>query len=167
MLKKMILIGVFGVLALSLLGIAACSAKPAAAADSNSVTAKQTTIKASLSGDSVSIPLSQVELVTNSRFEVNSATSTLSFMAYKYNNQIYVRADICPPCGSESFTLTKGALVCDTCGTVFSAASGAGIKGACIKYAKQAVTFKTVDGNMVMNATDLAVAFQNTLRPAK
>jgi len=76
-------------------------------------------------------------------------------MAYKYNNQTYVRADICPPCGSQSFTLKNGTLVCDTCGTVFNAATGAGISGACVKYAKQSVAFQTQNGNILMNGTDL------------
>jgi nitrite reductase/ring-hydroxylating ferredoxin subunit len=166
MLKKTTLIVVFLSISLALLLTSACAGKPASAANANSVTAKQTTITAKLNGDSVSIPLGDVEKVTNARFKVNTATNTLSFMAYKYDNQLYVRADICPPCGSQSFTLTNGTLVCDTCGTVFNAKTGVGIKGACVKFAKQAVTYKTVDGNIVMNGTDLATAFQNTLKPA-
>jgi nitrite reductase/ring-hydroxylating ferredoxin subunit len=96
-----------------------------------------------------------------------TGTDTLSFMAYKYDDQLYVRADICPPCRSESYTLTKGTLVCDSCGTVFNAGTGAGIKGACVRFPKQSVNYEVKDGNILINGTDLITAYQNTLNPVK
>jgi nitrite reductase/ring-hydroxylating ferredoxin subunit len=165
MFKKIILAAMFLTLSLTILAVSACSAKPASAADAKKVTAKQTTIEAKQAGDTVSIPLADVEKVTNARFKVTTLNGVLSFMAYKYNNQLYVRADICPPCRSQSFTLTKGTLVCDTCGTVFNAANGAGISGACVKFAKQSVSYIVVDGNIVMQQAALNTAYANTLNP--
>jgi uncharacterized membrane protein len=165
MFKKIILMAVFLTLSLAVLAVSACAAKPASAADANKVTAKQTTIEATQSGNSVIIPLANVEKVTNARFKVTTINGTLTFMAYKYNNQLYVRADICPPCRSQSFTLTNGTLVCDTCGTVFNAATGVGIKGACVKFAKQSVSYLIVDGNIIMQQGDLNTAYANTLNP--
>jgi nitrite reductase/ring-hydroxylating ferredoxin subunit len=153
---------------ISLLTVSACSSQSVKGNNAgSSITAKQTSIKAQLNGDLVLIPTSEVDKYTNTRFLVNSATERLSFMAYKYNNQLYVRADICPPCGSESFTLTNGTLVCDTCGTVFNAKTGSGMKGACVKYNKVQVVYEVKDGNIVMKGTDLSSAFQNTLNPRK
>jgi len=147
---------------ISLLTVAACSSQSMA----NS-TVKQVTINPQISGDVVSLSLSAVESNINSRFLVKTATHTLSFMAYEYDTQLYVRADICPPCGSESFTLTKGTLVCDRCGTVFNAKTGIGMKGSCLRYAKQSVSYEIVDGTIQMKSADLTIAFQNTLKPVK
>lgn len=167
MFKKTILIAVLLTMSLGILALSGCTSQSVAANGLSNVTAKQTTIQATLSGSTVSIPAGDVERLVNTRFKVATATGSLSFMAYKYHNQTYVRADICPPCGSQSFTLKNGTLVCDTCGTIFNAATGTGVSGACVKYAKQLVSFQTQDGNIVMNGADLATAFQNTLKPAK
>ena len=137
------------------------------ACSGQSSTVKQVSINAQISGDTVSLPLSVVESNVNSRFLVKTATDTLSFMAYEYNKQLYIRADICPPCGSQSFTLTNGTLVCDRCGTVFNAQTGVGVKGACIRYAKQAVNYVIKDGSIQMKGADLTTAFQKTLNPVK
>jgi nitrite reductase/ring-hydroxylating ferredoxin subunit len=165
MFKKFLTLGLFLVIAMGVLTVSACSGQPVSASGSNSVTAKVTSIKAQLNGDTVTINASDVDQYTNTRFLVNTATDQLSFMAYKFDNQLYIRADICPPCGSESFTLTKGTLVCDSCGTVFDAKTGVGIRGACVKYAKQPVQYQNNNGTITMNGTDLITAFQNTIRP--
>jgi nitrite reductase/ring-hydroxylating ferredoxin subunit len=165
--KKAALV-ILSLMILSFLVVSACSSQSVKANNAGSNTAaKQTAIKAQLDGDLVSIPVSEVDRYTNTRFLVNTATDQLSFMAYKYDNQLYVRADICPPCGSESFTLTNGTLVCDRCGTVFNAKNGSGMKGACVKYAKALVAYEIKDGNIVMKGTDLISAFRNTLNPGK
>ena len=167
MFRKLILIAVLLLISLGLLATSACSTQLSADNNSKGSTVKQVTIKAELNSGLVSIPLTEVEKNINTRFLVNTATDQLSFMAYKYDNQLYVRADICPPCGSRSFTLTSGTLVCDSCATVFDAKTGKGLKGACVKFAKQAVTFENKDGNILMKGQDLTVAFQNTLNPKK
>ena len=165
MFRKPISMAVLLLILLGLLAVSACG--QVSANNSANVTAKQTTINAGLNGDSASISMSDVDKFTNTRFIVNTATAQLSFMAYKYNNQLYVRTDICPPCGSRSFTLTNGTLVCDSCGTVFDAKTGAGVKGPCVKYAKQPVPVVVKDGNILMQGPDLTLAFQNTLNPTK
>ncbi len=163
MYKKIILLGTLALILLGLLAASACSQ----ATGGNSTSAKQILIKAQLNADTVSIPLSEVDKNINTRFLVNTTTSKLSFMAYNYDSQLYVRADICPPCGSESFTLKNGTLVCDRCGTVFNAKTGKGVSGPCIKFSKQAAPLEVKDGNIVMKGEELAVAYQNTLNPPK
>lgn len=146
----------------SLLVLTACSQSSA-----NNVTAKTVSVKAQTDGETVSVPVSDVDNFINTRFLLETPTDTLSFMAYEYRDQLYVRADICPPCRSESFTLTKGTLVCDSCRTVFNAETGVGVKGACVKYAKQAADFEVKDGNILIKEADLISAYQNTLYPEK
>jgi nitrite reductase/ring-hydroxylating ferredoxin subunit len=162
--KGKIILALTALVAISLLVLPACSSQPASA-NNNSGTARQILIKGQINGDSVSIPVSDVDKNTNTRFQVSTATDTLTFMVYKYDNQYYVRADICPPCGSESFTSKQGTLVCDSCGTVFDAKTGAGIRGACIRYPKQSAPYSVQGGNIVVNANDLLTAYQNTIRP--
>jgi nitrite reductase/ring-hydroxylating ferredoxin subunit len=152
--------------------LSACSSQATAAggaAGKNlNTTLKQTTIKATVSGDTVTIPVSDLDKYGNVNFRVNTATDYFVFMAYEYGDQTYVRAAICVPCGSESFTLKNGTLVCDSCGTIFSAQTGAGVKGvsACMRYTKQPVPYQSVNGNIVMKWSDMSAAYQKTRTPA-
>jgi uncharacterized membrane protein len=122
-----------------------------------------TTVTAQVSGDSVSIPLSEVKSKFNTRFILTTAQGQTSYMAYVWNGTVQVRADICPPCGSKSFKLTKGTLVCNACGTVFDAVNGKGKSGACIRYSKESVVYQISGDNIVMKAADLTTAYSKTL----
>ena len=143
---------------LSLTVLTACGGKAAA----GSVYPSKL-VQANVAGETVSIPLADVQENVNSKFTVGVNTYEISFMAYQFEGTIYVRADICPPCRSESFTLDNDRLVCDTCGTVFQAGSGQGVSGPCVKYPKASVTHEVKDGKIVMNAGDLVKAYNETL----
>jgi nitrite reductase/ring-hydroxylating ferredoxin subunit len=122
-----------------------------------------TTLTAQVTGDVVSIPLSEVKAKFNTRFAVSTPQGQASYMAYVWNGAIQVRADICPPCGSKSFKLTKGTLVCNSCGTVFDAVSGKGKSGPCIRYSKESVAYQISGDSIVMKMTDLSTAYTKTL----
>jgi uncharacterized membrane protein len=121
------------------------------------------TVTAQASGDTVSIPLSEVKSRFNTRFAVSTPQGQASYMAYVWNGAVQVRADICPPCGSKSFKLTKGTLVCNSCGTVFDAVSGKGESGACVRYSKESVAYQISGDSMVMKMADLTTAYTKTL----
>jgi len=124
-----------------------------------------TWIEPQVVGDSVSIPVSEVENNRNIRFKVETQTGDMSFMAYILNAQVYVRASVCPPCRGMSYALDQDILVCDTCATTFRATTGEGIRGACVGYPKSAVTHEINDGSIVMKTADLRVAYEDTLEP--
>ncbi len=124
-----------------------------------------TTLTPQINGDTISISLSDVKSKFNTRFAVSTAQGTASYMAYVWNGTVTVRADICPPCGSRSFKLTNGSLVCNSCGTVFDAVTGKGKSGACIRYSKDSVSYQVSGDSIVMKMTDLTTAYQNTLTP--
>ncbi len=127
---------------------------------------KQITIDAKVSGDQVSVLLGRVTSNWNTRFAVPTEQGERTFMAYVADSKVQVRADICPPCRSRSFTLSnKGTLVCDACGTVFDASSGKGITGACVAYPKEAAPYEIVTGSIVMSKADLITAYEKTLEP--
>jgi nitrite reductase/ring-hydroxylating ferredoxin subunit len=111
------------------------------------------------------VALDEVQTKFNTHFKVALDKGTAYFMAYLYGGKLHVRADICPPCRSVSYTLVKNTLVCDSCGTVFSAPEGKGISGACVNYPKASVPYETVDGKIVMSKVDLTKAFEDTLNP--
>jgi nitrite reductase/ring-hydroxylating ferredoxin subunit len=117
-----------------------------------------------VSGGNVSIPLSEVTDNWNTALKLQASGVDDNFMAYVLDGQVYVRASICPPCRSKSFSLVKDTLVCDTCGTVFKAKTGAGISGACVKYPKASVSYTIDQGKVVMSVSDLVAAYQNTLK---
>lgn len=114
-----------------------------------------------VSGSTVSLSMAEIAQAGNGNFPINN----MSFMAYQLDGNYYIRANVCVPCGSESFTLQNGTLLCGSCGTVFNATTGAGMRGvsACMTYAKKAVVYTTDGGNMVVTLTDLSTAYQNTI----
>jgi nitrite reductase/ring-hydroxylating ferredoxin subunit len=125
---------------------------------------KATWIEPQVVGDTISIPASEVESDTITHFKFRAQDEDMTFMAYDLSGEIYVRANICPPCHSIGFSLQQSTLVCDTCGTVFDAKTGAGINGACVAYPKAAVAYKIDNGNIIMKGSDLVAAYQNTVK---
>jgi len=126
---------------------------------------KATWVIARIAGNTVSIPASELESSKIVHFMVGTATGDIAFMAYKLGRKVYVRANVCPPCLSVGFSIQKDILVCDTCRTTFQAKTGDGIKGACINYPKASVSYRLLNGSVVMSADDLLTAYQNTLKP--
>jgi nitrite reductase/ring-hydroxylating ferredoxin subunit len=169
--RKLLTTAIFLIVIAGLLAISACSQPSAAGAGNGNSNAaiKQTRINAQINGDTVTIPVSDLDKSINVNFKVKTATDYLAFMAYRYGGKTYVRADVCVPCGSESFTLNKNTLICDSCGTVFDAQTGKGLRGVkvCQGYPKQPVPFEIADGQIIMKGTDLAATFNNTLNPGK
>jgi hypothetical protein len=138
------------------------------AASTSNVTdsvAHPTWIDASVENGTVSIPASSVEDGTIANFRVTYQGTTMTFMAYKLGEQIYVRTALCPPCRSESFSLDGNVLDCDTCHTRFSAVTGEGLKGACRAYPKAEVQYTVAGDKLTMAVSDLAIAYQETKNP--
>ncbi len=126
---------------------------------------KATWIEPRVTGDTVSIPVSEVENNWNVHFGVETQDSNMNFMAYVLDGDTHVRANVCPPCRSIGFSLDEHILVCDTCATTFEAKTGEGIRGACVGYPKASVPYEIEDGNIVMNSADLTTAYQDTVEP--
>lgn len=156
-------------LALSILVVtlAACSGATVSAAAPTTANTRvsPTWVTPDVSGTTVSLAEDVVKSKVNVDFQLPTDKGTTYFMAYEYGGKTYVRADVCVPCRSVSFTLYKGTLVCDTCGTVFKASDGTGVSGGCVGYPKASVPYQTVDGKIVMTQADLITAFENTLQP--
>ncbi|MBI4334484.1 MAG: DUF2318 domain-containing protein [Chloroflexi bacterium] len=164
------------VLLVSLLGLilllAACSSSQSSAAQPAGRRAaaggiRPTWIAAETGGDTVALPVGEVQKAIMTHFKVKMTTTEETFMAYQFEGRIHARADICPPCRSESFSLDGDRLVCDTCGTIFEARTGAGVSGACVAYPKASVPYEIRDGRLFMKRSDLLTAYQTTLKPRK
>jgi len=119
----------------------------------------------SINGDTVAIPVDAVTTNHNVHFNVDTVNGTMTFMAYTNGGKPSIRASICVPCRSRSFTLKNGQLICDSCGTVFSADTGKGVSGACVGYPKASVTFETTGNNIIMSKVNLTQAFEDTMSP--
>ena len=126
---------------------------------------KATWIEPQVLGDTVSIPISEVENNRNVHFNVKTLDEDMNFMAYVLDGEISVRANVCPPCQSIGFSLEEAVLVCDRCATTFKAKTGEGIEGACVDFPKASVLYEVSDGNAVMKGTDLIAAYQDTIEP--
>ena len=126
---------------------------------------KATWIEPQVVGDTVSIPVSEVEKNWNVHFNVKVQGEDMNFMAYVLDGEIHVRANVCPPCWSIGFSLEEAVLICDRCATTFEAKTGEGVGGACVDFPKASVPYEVSDGNVVMKGTDLVAAYQDTIEP--
>jgi len=126
---------------------------------------KATWIEPQVVGDTVSIPVTEVENNWNVHFNLKTPGGDMNFMAYIVDGEIYVRANVCPPCRSIGFSLKEDILVCDRCATTFKAKTGEGIEGACVGFPKASVPYEIDGGNIVMKGTDLTAAYQDTVEP--
>lgn len=122
-------------------------------------------ITAQVDGNTVSVPLSEANSGKMIHFEVAVRGSDMAFMAYKYGDKIYVRANVCPPCHSQRFSLIGDILDCNNCHTKFKASTGDGVSGACVNYPKAAVKYSTSGDNITMAMNDLATVYDNTVEP--
>ncbi|MDD4859629.1 MAG: Fe-S-containing protein [Dehalococcoidales bacterium] len=132
---------------------------------SGSSSIRATRVTPAITEDMVSLQYSEIQANKISSFSVATTSGEISFMAYDLDGKIYARADICPPCRSDSFSLNGTTLVCDTCATVFDARTGKGLKGACVNYPKALVPFTENGGKLIMKGADLLKAYQDTLQP--
>jgi len=124
-----------------------------------------TWITAQQVGETVSIPKGDLDSGKMLHFQVAYQNSDIAFMAYKLGGDYYVRANVCPPCGSIGFSLDGDTLVCDSCRTRFSASTGVGISGACVNYPKDDVAYEVSGASLTMEMDDLVTAYGNTLSP--
>jgi nitrite reductase/ring-hydroxylating ferredoxin subunit len=118
-------------------------------------------IEPQVDGDIYSIPLSDI----NQNWNVHFKVEPMNFMAYTLDGEIYVRANVCPPCRSTGFSLNDDILVCDRCATKFEAKTGDGIEGACVDYPKASISYDISDGYVLLKKQDLAAAYEETLQP--
>ncbi|WP_091688081.1 Fe-S-containing protein [Methanococcoides vulcani] len=100
--------------------------------------------------NTVVIPVQTIDEKINTHFKVKTTTGEIAVMAYRLGDDIMVRSNVCPPCGSIGFSLDNDILICDRCRTTFDAGSGQGIQGACVDYPKESIPFTVSDGNIVM-----------------
>jgi nitrite reductase/ring-hydroxylating ferredoxin subunit len=126
-----------------------------------------TWIVASVNGATMSISKNAVDSAGMAHFKVPSGTGqqSLTFMAYRINGELQVRANVCVPCRSTSFSLDGDKLVCNTCGSVFKANSGAGISGPCRNYPKASASYQISGDSIVMQMSDLQTSYDDTLIP--
>ncbi len=123
---------------------------------------KATWLEPQIEGNAVSIMLSDVETNWNTHFGLGEEHGNMNFMAYVLDGEVFVRANVCPPCRSVGFSLNGDELVCDSCRTLFSSKTGEGISGACKDFPKAVVAHEIVNGKIVMQLEDLTTAYENT-----
>jgi nitrite reductase/ring-hydroxylating ferredoxin subunit len=156
---------IIGALLLSLALIIVGCSSPASSNPTPSGSIKATLIEPQVADGIVSIPVSEVENNWNVSFSVATQDGNMTFMAYVLDGEIYVRANVCPPCQSTGFSLDEAVLICDRCATTFKAQTGEGIRGACVNFPKASVPYEINGGNITMKGTDLVAAYQDTLEP--
>ncbi|MDG6243615.1 MAG: Fe-S-containing protein [Methanolobus sp.] len=154
---------VLSVLVISVLALGCTGNDPAALKDS-AKPVEATWINPLSTDQTVSIPVEAVNMHTNVHFKVNTDIGELVLMAYMFDDDIFIRSNVCPPCGSIGFALDDSILICDACASTFDASTGKGIGGACVAYPKESVPYTVSGGTIIMNLEDVMSAHQESLR---
>jgi nitrite reductase/ring-hydroxylating ferredoxin subunit len=123
-----------------------------------------TWIEPKVTGDKVVIPVQIIEENMNTHFKVETTAGEIAVMAYTFGDEIVIRSNVCPPCGSIGFSLQNELLVCDACRTTFDAGTGQGIQGACVDYPKENIPYAESDGNIMIGVNDIVIAHMNTVQ---
>jgi len=123
---------------------------------------KPTWIAAQVEGEQVSVSKSEIDGGQMVHFRVEEQGKKMVFMAYRLDEETHLRASICPPCRSESFSLAADTLVCNACGTRFQASTGDGISGACKNYPKAEAAYTVVGDRIAADIGDLVTAYEDT-----
>lgn len=119
-----------------------------------------------LEGSSLLIPTAEVASGRMLHFSLSTGQGgKQDFMAYDLNGEMYVRANVCPPCRSVGFALDGDILVCESCSTRFNAGTGAGISGACKDFPKAEVEKAIGSSDISIEIGDLIAAYEDTERP--
>jgi nitrite reductase/ring-hydroxylating ferredoxin subunit len=161
MIKRIALVSIV----LAAVVFAACSNEDTGGNGGTTGIVNPTWITAQQDGDTISIPVSDLDSGKMLHFQVAYQTADIAFMAYKLDGDYYVRANVCPPCRSIGFSLDGDNLVCDTCRSRFEARTGKGISGACVNYPKDDVAYEVSGASLAMEMDDLVTAYGNTLSP--
>lgn len=165
MTRKPISVSILLLAGAALILLAACGGGPDQGAGARTGRIRPTWIDSQSGGDTMAIAAGDVQKNIMTHFRVPTGSGNMTFMAYTFDGKTHVRADICPPCRSQSYSLEGDRLVCDACGTLFEARTGAGISGACVAYPKESVNYAVREGNLLMKRADLVNAYQSTQRP--
>ncbi|AKB86030.1 Fe-S-containing protein [Methanococcoides methylutens] len=123
-----------------------------------------TWIEPQVTADTVVIPVQAIEENLNTHFKVETTAGEIAVMAYVLENEIVLRSNVCPPCGSIGFSLQNDILVCDACRTTFDAATGQGMQGACVDYPKEDIPYIESEGNIMIGINDIVTAHMNTVQ---
>lgn len=148
-----------------LVGLAVLTLGAAACSQAGPQLVRPTWVQARVADSTASIPLGEVEGNAIVHFKVGTPNGAMTFMAYRLQDRLQVRASICPPCRSESFSIQGDRLICNTCQTVFDARTGKGLDGACVAFPKESVPYETSGKDIIMRDNDLVKAYLDTLTP--
>ncbi|MEL4306173.1 Fe-S-containing protein [Methanococcoides sp. LMO-2] len=123
-----------------------------------------TWIEPQLIDDTVVIPVQTIEESMNTHFKMETSAGEIAVMAYMLGDEIVVRSNVCPPCGSIGFSLQDELLICDACRTTFDTGTGQGIQGACVDYPKENIPYEETEGNVMIKIDDIVIAHMNTVQ---
>ncbi|HOA70036.1 MAG: Fe-S-containing protein [Methanosarcina thermophila] len=96
---------------------------------------------------------------------MNTDIGEIVVMDYRFDDKVFVRSNVCPPCNSIGFTLENGTLVCDSCGTVFDAETGTGIGGGCVAFPKESIPYTISEDKITMKLDDVVTAHEKAIEP--
>lgn len=154
-------------------GVAADEALPAADLDAPEEAEKRAPAQPSgrvahawvepeVDGDAVTIPLDAVENTGHVHFSLPVQDEALDYLGYMIDGSFYVRAAVCPSCGSQGLSHGGTMLVCHSCSTMFDFVTGEADDEDSASFPQGLLPYGVTDAIISMSFAELVESYERT-----
>ena len=119
-------------------------------------------VEPDVNGDTVTIPLDIVKNAGHVHFILPVEDEELDYLGYMLDGSFYVRAAVCPSCGSQGLSHGGTTLVCHSCSTMFDLETGEADVDDSASFPQGLLPYG-VDGTVIiMSFAELVEAYERT-----
>jgi len=115
-----------------------------------------------IDGDDVTIPLDVVQRVGHVHFGLPVEDGALDYLGYMIDGSFYVRATVCPSCGSQGLSHGGTAMVCHSCSTMFDLLTGAADDEESASFPQGMLPYGVDDTMISMSFAELVESYERT-----
>jgi hypothetical protein len=119
-------------------------------------------VEPDVDGDAVTIPLDVVLNAGHVHFSLPVEDETLDYLGYMLDGSFYVRATVCPSCGSQGLSYGGNALVCHSCSTVFDLVTGEADDEESVDFPQGLLPYDVADALIRMSFAELVQSYERT-----
>ncbi len=112
--------------------------------------------------DAVTIPLDVVQNAGHVHFSLPVEDEALDYLGYMLDGAFYVRAAVCPSCGSQGLSHGGTMLVCHSCSTMFDFVTGEADDEESASFPQGLLPYGVADTLISMSFAELVESYERT-----
>ncbi len=119
-------------------------------------------VEPDIDGDAVTISLDVVENAGHVHFSLSVEDEALDYLGYMIDGTFYVRAAVCPSCGSQGLSHGGTMLVCHSCSTMFGFVTGEADDEESASFPQGLLPYSVADALISMSFAELVESYERT-----